>query len=99
MTTKLDAPLRRELTIDGRPYVVTIRPDGFTLVPKGRRKGRELAWRDLVSGEAALAVALNASLGDAVRRRSPVAKGTPVRNPDPPSTTTTRRRRNTPARA
>ena len=94
MTTKLDAPLRRELTIDGRPYVLTITPDGFTLVPKGRRKGRELAWRDLVSGEAALAVALNASLGDAsVRRRLPVAKGTPARNPDPPSTTTRRQPR------
>jgi hypothetical protein len=32
-------------------------------VPKGRRKGVEIAWKDLVSGEAALAAALNASLG------------------------------------
>jgi len=31
-------------------------------VPKGKRKGQELAWRDLVGGEAALAAALNASL-------------------------------------
>jgi hypothetical protein len=31
-------------------------------VPKGRRKGYELAWSALVSGEAALATALNASL-------------------------------------
>lgn len=93
MTTKLDGHLRRELTIEGRPYVVTITPDGFTLVPKGRRKGRELAWRDLVSGEAALAVALNASLGDAsVRRRLPNT-GTPAGNPDPPSTTARRRPR------
>jgi hypothetical protein len=30
---------------------------------KGRRKGLELAWNDLVTGEAALATALNASLG------------------------------------
>lgn len=35
------------------------------LTPKGRRKGHELRWKDLVSGEAALAVALNASLRDA----------------------------------
>jgi hypothetical protein len=94
MTTKLDAPLRRELAVDGRPYVLTITPDGFSLVPKGRRKGRELAWRDLVSGEAALAVALNASLGDAsVRPRAPIATAAPGRSPGPPSTTKRRRPR------
>lgn len=60
--TKLDRPLKRELLIDGKPYVLTIEPDRFRLVPKGRRKGLELAWHDLVSGEAALAVALNATL-------------------------------------
>ena len=62
MATKLQKPLKRELDIEGKPYVLTIDADGFKLVPKGKRKGRELAWRDLVSGEAALAVALNASL-------------------------------------
>ena len=68
--TKLDHPLKRELAIGGKPYVLTITPDGFRLVPKGKRKGRELAWRDLVSGNAALAVALNASLeGGAPRAR------------------------------
>ena len=35
------------------------------LVPKGKRKGMELAWKDLVSGQAALATALNASLEQA----------------------------------
>jgi hypothetical protein len=34
----------------------------LNLAPKGRRKGYELAWVDLVSGDAALATALNASL-------------------------------------
>jgi hypothetical protein len=60
--TKLEKPLKRELLIDGKPYVLTIEPERFKLVPKGRRKGLEFAWHDLVSGEAALAVALNASL-------------------------------------
>lgn len=60
--TKLDKPLRRELSIDRTAYVLTIEPDRFRLVLKGHRKGLEFAWRDLVSGEAALAVALNASL-------------------------------------
>lgn len=60
--TKLDKPLKRELLLQGQPYVLTIEPDRFKLVPKGRRKGLEFAWLDLVSGEAALATALNASL-------------------------------------
>jgi hypothetical protein len=62
MTTKLEGPLRRALTIGGNPYVLTITPDGLTLVPKGKRKGYSLAWDAFVSGEAALATALNASL-------------------------------------
>jgi hypothetical protein len=60
--TKLDKPLKRELWIDSMPYVLTIEPDHFKLVLKGHRKGLEFAWRNLVNGEAALAVALNASL-------------------------------------
>ena len=65
MATKLDKPLKRELEIAGKPYMLTITGEGFKLTEKGRRKGHELAWRDLVSGEAALAVALNASLDEA----------------------------------
>jgi hypothetical protein len=33
------------------------------LTKKGRRKGIEITWRDLVNGDAAMAVALNASVG------------------------------------
>lgn len=62
MATKLDKPLKRELAIDGKPFVVTLAPNGFKLVGKGRRKGLEIAWKDLVSGEAALARALSASI-------------------------------------
>jgi len=62
MTEKLEKPIKRELEIDGQMYVLTISHTGLKLVPKGKRKGQELAWKDLVSGEAALAVALNASL-------------------------------------
>ena len=65
MTTKLEKPLKRELDVNGEPYIVTIMPEGLKIVPKGKRKGLELAWKDLVSGEAALAVALNASLKQA----------------------------------
>ena len=61
--TKLEKPLKRELSIDNAPYVLTIAPDGLTLTPKGKRKGHQLSWKALISGEAALAAALNASLG------------------------------------
>ena len=63
MTTKLSSPLKRELAIGKTLHVLTIAPHGFKLVAKGKRKGIEIAWRDLVSGDAALAVALKASLG------------------------------------
>ena len=62
MTTKLDKDLKREIVVKGEPYVLTISPQGLKLVPKGKRKGLDLAWKDLVSGDAALAVALRASL-------------------------------------
>ena len=62
MTTKLDKPLKREVNVNGETYTLTIAPEGLKLVLKGKRNGYELAWKDLVSGQAALAVALNASL-------------------------------------
>jgi hypothetical protein len=62
MATKLEKSLKREIDLEGKPYMLTISPEGLTLVPKGKRNGLEIAWKDLVSGEAALATALNASL-------------------------------------
>jgi hypothetical protein len=62
MATKLDKTLKRELSIAGKPFVVSLSPEGLKLVGKGRRKGLELSWEDLVSGDAALATALNASV-------------------------------------
>ena len=62
MTTRLEKELKRELEIDGETYVLTITPEAMKLTIKGRRKGQEIAWKALVSGEAALAAALNASL-------------------------------------
>jgi hypothetical protein len=62
MTTRLESPLKREITVAGEPYTLTLTPEGLKLVRKGRRKGYELSWSALVSGDEALAVALNASL-------------------------------------
>lgn len=62
MTTKLTNAFKRELDINGDKYTLTVSPEGFKLVPKGKRKGVEINWSQLVNGEAALATALNASL-------------------------------------
>jgi hypothetical protein len=43
--------------------MVTLSPEGLKLTEKGKRLGRELTWKDLVSGDATLSAALNASLG------------------------------------
>jgi hypothetical protein len=60
--TPLDKPLKRELTVGAVEYTLTIHPDGLKLVEKGKRNGIELAWKDIVSGDAGLAVALQASV-------------------------------------
>ena len=62
MATKLEKPLKREVNIEGEPYMVVISPEGIKLTEKGKRKGLELAWKALVSGEAGLAAALRASV-------------------------------------
>ena len=63
MTTPLEKTLKRALTIKGHDYVLAISPGGLKLTAKGKRNGVELGWESLVSGEAALAVALQATVG------------------------------------
>ena len=63
MATVLDKELKRQVTIDGVDYTVAVDPEGLRLTGKGKRRPEvELRWRDLLSGDAAMAVALNASL-------------------------------------
>jgi len=62
MTTRLERELKREIVVKHEPYTVTLSPQGLKVTRKGKRKGLELAWADLLSGEAALATALNASV-------------------------------------
>lgn len=72
MTTVLDKELKRQVTVDGADYTVAFGPDGFRVTGKGKRRPQvELRWRDLLSGDAAMAVALNASLSD---KRQPAAQ-------------------------
>jgi hypothetical protein len=64
MTTKLDSTLKREIAVDGETYTLTLSPEGLKLVPKGHRKGQEISWRAILSGETALNAALGASLDE-----------------------------------
>jgi hypothetical protein len=66
MATKLDKPIKRELEHAGMLYTVTISPDGVRVVEKGKRKGRELSWERIISGDAELTEALKISI-DATR--------------------------------
>jgi hypothetical protein len=85
MTTRLDKTLKRELTLEGRTFILAVSPEGLKLTLKGKRKGQELRWGDLVSGDAALATALNASLGSFAADEAPArverAPGPPARKP------------------
>jgi hypothetical protein len=83
MVTKLEKALKRELEIGGNAYVLTITPTELKLTLKGRRKGHELAWVDLISGDAALAVALNASLAQAASVKTPAAARVQAAEPVP----------------
>ena len=79
MTTVLDKELKRRVTVDGVDYTVAVDPEGVRLTGKGKRRPEvQLRWHDLLSGEAALAVALNASLA----RRGMATKPKSVPSPD-----------------
>lgn len=60
--TPLDKPLKRALDVGGKTYTLTIDPEGMKLVEKGRRIGIDLRWKDMLSGDAGLAAALQASV-------------------------------------
>ena len=69
MPTVLTKELKRQVTVDGVDYIVAVDPDGLRLTGKGKRKPEvELRWRELLSGDAAMAVALNASLSKKPQR-------------------------------
>jgi hypothetical protein len=62
MAAKLDKLIKRELELDGKLYTVSISPEGVKITPKGARKGPELTWRTLLSGDAELSRDLNISV-------------------------------------
>lgn len=55
MATKLNKQLKREIDVDGNPYMVTLSPEGVKLTEKGKRLGREHTWKALIGGDAGAA--------------------------------------------
>jgi hypothetical protein len=45
MATKLEKTLKREITIDGKAYMVAISPEGVKVTQKGFRRGPEMTWQ------------------------------------------------------
>ena len=43
--TRLGAPIRREVEIDGEPYTLTVSAEGVRLARKRHRSGRVMSWR------------------------------------------------------
>lgn len=63
MATALNKELRRQVHVNGADYTVALDADGLRITGKGKRKPEvALLWKDLLSGDAAMATALNASL-------------------------------------
>lgn len=62
MAVKLEKTIKRELDMDGKSYTVQIAPEGIKVTEKGKRKGREISWRAIISGDAQLAEELKMSL-------------------------------------
>jgi hypothetical protein len=62
MATKLDKAIKRELELDGKLYTVIIAPDGLKVTEKGKRKGQEISWRSIISGDASLVEDLKISV-------------------------------------
>jgi hypothetical protein len=80
VATVLDKELKRQVTVDGVDYTVAVDPEGIRLTGKGKRRPEvELRWRDLLSGEAAMAVALNASLTKRQNATKPETEQSPDR--------------------
>lgn len=66
MIPMLDHTIKREIRLGRALYTVSMSPDGVKIAPKGRRKGHEITWQALLSGDAELTQQLRMSV-DAYR--------------------------------
>ena len=79
MAAVLDEGLKRQVAVDGVDYTVAVDPDGIRLTGKGKRRPEvELRWCDLLSGEAAMAVAVERDIQP--RRNAAFRAGRTIRD-------------------
>lgn len=62
MTTKLEKAIKREIEFKGVAYTVTLGPEGLKIVEKGKRKGQEMTWEELIAGSVSLTAGLQGSI-------------------------------------
>lgn len=62
MATKLEKALKREVDVNGVAFMVTLSPDGLKIVEKGKRKGSELTWEQLIRGDVTMTQDLKDSI-------------------------------------
>jgi hypothetical protein len=62
VAVKLEKSIKRELEMEGKTYTIQIAPEGIKVTEKGKRKGREISWRAIISGDAQLAEDLKMSI-------------------------------------
>lgn len=62
MSTQTHMSFRLTLKLHGKPYVLTVTPESFKLVLKGKREGIELPWTAFLDEDAAMLSALHASI-------------------------------------
>lgn len=74
MPMLLDRPIKREVTIAGEPYTLTLGPESVTIVRKGRRKGQCVTWASLVEGTPQLRLDLARSIEAVQAEMRPVKK-------------------------
>jgi hypothetical protein len=48
VATKIAKPIRREITVDGESYIVTLSPDGLRIARKRHRSGIALSWKAVI---------------------------------------------------
>jgi hypothetical protein len=76
--TPLDKTLKRAIKIRKEDFVVTLTPEHLKVTRKGHQRGLEIRWESLVSGESALAVALQASVGQFERGKATDLQARPI---------------------
>jgi hypothetical protein len=63
VSVESDLQLRVDIRIHGKPYELTVTRQGFTLMPKGKkRKGIQMSWAVFVEDDAVLYSELHASI-------------------------------------